>query len=336
MSVHENCGAANSRDTRRFRTSVHSTTQSIYDYTGHPYDVLTDFPSLNRGMAGIPYFTIIYIVLSIVAIYYVFMGILSVVTARCSSYTPMFREGFTTPDADEDTLTKSYYASLKKRALAVNKRVDAASALCETIRSRESDLDSDMCDVMRQIDDGVLQNYASNVPEGEYDMPADVQKERAAARKKRAEVYVQNQHVKFSEANEKTPLLECFSDATDAILLDLMDTVDSTDENLTEVEKSLKSLRSILSGKKLDKYFVTLKYNDKYIKDFVKTMNATREGFVDAPPPPGEQVNKLEERIAAVEAGIAELNSTTQRLIDTTKLQSKQLKQTKAVATKKF
>jgi hypothetical protein len=269
-------------------------------------------------MAGIPYFTIIYIVLSIVAIYYVFMGILSVVTARCSSYTPMFREGFTTPDADEDTLTKSYYASLKKRALAVNKRVDAASALCETIRSRESDLDSDMCDVMRQIDDGVLQNYASNVPEGEYDMPADVQKERAAARKKRAELYVQNQHVKFSEANEKTPLLECFSDATDAILLDLMDTVESTDE------------------KKLDKYFVTLKYNDKYIKDFVKTMNATREGFVDAPPPPGEQVNKLEERIAAVEAGIAELNSTTQRLIDTTKLQSKQLKQTKAVATKKF
>ena len=288
-------------------------------------------------MPGIPYFTVIYIVLSIVVIYYTFVGISSIISARCSSYTPMFREGFTTPDADDETLTKAFYASLKKRTLAVNKRVDAASALCETIRSRETDLDSDMCDVMRQIDDGVLQNYASNVPEGEYDMPADVQKERAAARKKRAEAYVQNQHTKFSEANDKTPLLECFSNETDAMLENVMDTIESTDENLTNVEKTLDSLRKELSGKKLDKYFVTLKYNDKYIKEFVKTMNATREGFVDAAAPtPGDQVNKLEERIGAVEAGIAELDTTTQKLTGATKLQSAQLKQTKAIAKKKF
>ena len=287
-------------------------------------------------MPGIPYFTIIYIVLSIVAIYYIFSGIASIVSARCSSYTPMFGEGFTTPDADDETLTKSFYASLKKRTLAVNKRVDAASALCETIRSKESDLGSEICDVTKQIDDGVLQNYASNVPEGEYDMPADVQKERAAARKKRAELYVQKQHAKFSEANDKTPLLECFSDETDAMLADVMDTIGSTDENLTELEKSLNSLRSVLSSKKLDSFFVTLKYNDKYIKDFVKTMNATREGFVDAAVPPGDQVNKLEERITVVEAGIAELDSATQKLDGTAKLQSRQLKQTKSVATKKF
>ena len=288
-------------------------------------------------MPSIPYFTITYIILSIVAIYYVFVGIISVVSARCGSYTPMFHEGFTTPDADDDTLTKSFYASLKKRALAVNKRVDAASELCETVRARGDELGGEMCDVTRQIDDGILQNYASNVPEGEYDMPADVQKERAAERKKRAAVYVQNQHLKFSEANDKTPLLECFSDETDAMLGDVMDTIESTDENLTNLEKSLDSLRAILSGKKLDTYFVTLKYNDKYIKDFVKSMNAAREGFIDAAAPtPGERVDKLEERISAAEAGIAEINSATQKLEGTTKLQAAQLKQTKAVAQKKF
>jgi len=288
-------------------------------------------------MPGIPYFTIIYIVLSIVAIYYVFTGIASVISVRCGAYMPAYREGFVTPDADDVTLTKAFYTSLKKRAAAVNKRVDAGSALYEIIRARESDLDSDMCDVMRQIDDGVLQNYASNVPEGEYDMPADVQKERAAARKKRAEVYVQNQHKKFSEANDNTPLLECFNNETDAMLDDVMDTIGSTDENLTTLEKNLDSLRKELSGKKLDKYFVTLKYNEKYIKDFVRSMNATREGFADAAAPtPGAMVDKLEERIGVVEAGITELDTSTQQLAGATKLQSTQLKQTKAVANKRF
>ena len=280
-------------------------------------------------MPGFPYFTIIYIVLSIVFIYYTFTGLIFVLSQLCGLYTPAYKEGFS--DEDEGALTRSYYASLTKRAAAVSKRADAASQLCETIRDKHNGLDGDICDVTRQIDDGILQNYASNVPEGEYEMPADVQKQRAADRKKRGELYVKAQRTKFSEMNDNKPLLECFSDETDALLADLNDSINSTDETVTNLEKDLESLRKELSTTRLDTYYTTLGYNNKYIKDLVKTMQATHEGF-DVPGTPGDRVNKLEMRVTIVEKTLNELSTTTQKFVDVTKLQSTQLKQTKAIA----
>jgi len=264
--------------------------------------------------------------------------IMNVITGQCKSYV----EGFD-DEAKEEGMTQAYYTSLHSRAKAVTKRVDAATKKAEAIQDMFSDLHGTICDVTNQIDDGISQNYSSNVSEDEYSLPADVQKKRAEARKKKGLGYVNSLRTKFSAEHDNTPLIECFEDAVRDSIVEEVNEVDSA---VATLDATMKQLQNEISDKQIAIYYTTLAYNDKYLKNMVKEMQKNIEGYEDVlnfkppvqPPTgnpsdePGERLSKLETRIVDIETQLATIEKAVTSFVNTAKLQKEQIKQTKSTS----
>jgi hypothetical protein len=296
---------------------------------------------------AVPYFQIVYIVLCVAVLYLMINAVIQVLTGRCgSSHDALIVEKF----ANEEEMTQAYYNSLHSRAATIKKRIEAANLYAEGIRDTFNGLHGDICDVTKQIDDGIAQNYSSNVSEDEYSLPADLQKKRAEERRQKSLVYVKSLHTKYSEANDKTPLLECFEDGDGDTLRDkIIDEVNETEASLTEMEKNVGQLRNEISDKQIAIYYTTLGYNDKYLKEMVKQMKAVSEGFASGPdfqplPPqptlpnqePGARLDRFLDRIVAAENTLGIMNGAVTKFKTGADLQKAQIKKTKAVSTKKY
>jgi hypothetical protein len=264
---------------------------------------------------------------------------MNVIAGQCKSYI----EGFDDDEAKEEGMTQAYYTSLHSRAKAVTKRVDTATKKAEAIQDMFSDLHGTICDVTNQIDDGISQNYSSNVSEDEYSLPADVQKKRAEARKKKGLVYMNSLRTKFSAEHDNTPLIECFEDAVRDSIVEEVNEVDSA---VATLDATMKQLQNEISDKQIAIYYTTLAYNDKYLKNMVKEMQKNIEGYEDvlkfktpAQPPtgnpsdePGERLSKLETRIAEIEIQLTTIEKAVTSFVNTAKVQKEQIKKTKAIS----
>ena len=294
---------------------------------------------LIRGPMNPLIIKVIYIVLCTVLLYYMLKTIMNVIAGQCKSYI----EGFDDDEAKEEGMTQAYYTSLHSRAKAVTKRVDTATKKAEAIQDMFSDLHGTICDVTNQIDDGISQNYSSNVSEDEYSLPADVQKKRAEARKKKGLVYMNSLRTKFSAEHDNTPLIECFEDAVRDSIVEEVNEVDSA---VATLDATMKQLQNEISDKQIAIYYTTLAYNDKYLKNMVKEMQKNIEGYEDvlkfktpAQPPtgnpsdePGERLSKLETRIAEIEIQLTTIEKAVTSFVNTAKVQKEQIKKTKAIS----
>jgi hypothetical protein len=242
------------------------------------------------------------------------------------------------------------------------------SGSVDDLQNRLGGLMKDICYVTLQVDEALAGNYASNVPEEEQSYPIEEQKKRADKRKVDSVKYVANLKKSFVETHNNIPLLECFNssgmtDDETAQLAGMRDNlnakIDETNSNLDQFDNSMITLQKEFAKERLQRYYTTLNYNDKYIKQMNRATAAAQsgeEGFanqddpnevLDFKPPkkqvdkqdpeanPAKRVNDLEEHYANSEAMFYKLLKTFNTYNNTAKKQTQQLKQAKAIVTDK-
>ena len=235
-------------------------------------------------IAHFPWFQILWIVLAIFLIYHLVNSILMLLTSGCKKRGPaLMIERFS-----DYKSSLQYFNGWAARNQAIATRIDNANTLVGAIRSNFSGLQSDICLVTNQIDDGLKGNYASNVPEDEYSLPAAEQKKRQDERRAKSETYIPKLKKSFSEANDGAELIECFADMTDEEFSylaskrdELSSAVDTTESNFKALLGDFNNLRGEVSDKQIAVFYNTLAYNDKYIKMLVQQMSKSPESFVD-------------------------------------------------------
>lgn len=284
-------------------------------------------------------YKVIYIVLCTVLLYYMLTTIMNVITGQCKRYV----EGFDDDEMKEEGMTQAYYTSLHSRVKALTKRADTATQKAEALQDMFGNLHGNICDVSNQINDGISQNYSSNVSEDEYSLPADVQKKRADARKKKSIAYVDSLRAKFSAQHDNTPLIECFEDPVRDSIVEEVNEVDSA---VATLDATMKQLQNEISEKQIAIYYTTLAYNDKYLKEMVKEMIKNTEGYEDVlnfktpvqaatgnpSDEPGARLSKLEIRIDEIERNLVIIEKVVTSFMNTAKLQKEQIKKTKSTS----
>jgi TolA-binding protein len=129
-----------------------------------------------------------------------------------------------------------------------------------------------------------------------------------------------------------------------------MEEVDELESNITQATDEFKIVRGNLSEKQIAVYYASLAYNDKNIKELLKTMQKVNEGFasgekeevLDFTPPklpstdmnrePHIRIPKLAERLQKLETEVAIVNKAMRVFTNTAKQQQKTVKQIKLVA----
>jgi len=254
---------------------------------------------------------------------------------------------------------KKYFSDLSARNSKYSKRIDACRDIIENVTGNFNGLHADICYVTNQVDESIAGNYASNVPEDERLLPPEEQAKRAEKRKVNATKYVNTLKNQFSEANDKTPIVECFDAITadesielDGIRTQLNADIDENESSINALEQDTQNLRNQISDKQIAIYYTSLAYNDKYLKELVRQMKKVNENFADAPSAevltfntpkssispdptkePGHRIALMEKKISTIENTLKTVNKAVQIFVNTIKLQRDQLKQTKAIAT---
>jgi hypothetical protein len=283
--------------------------------------------------------------------YYITMALASSCNKHCRF---LVQEGF-----DDFSDSKTYFNTLMKRCDAVNKNIGALNSKISEVENNFGTMQKDICYITLQVDEGLQGNYASNVPDDESTYPPEEQKKRAEQRKANSGKYLANLKKTFSESHDNVPLLECFS-SEDSNLSDeqnsqlqimrenLNSKISDVDGNLNGFDNSLINLQKEFSKDILKKYYVTLNYNDKYIKQMVSAAaSAGSEGYendvLDFKPGKSAQSTDdpskgYEERVAALEAhyqksvaNFKNLGDTLRKYNNTVKQQTAILKQSKKV-----
>lgn len=229
----------------------------------------------------------------------------------------IIREGFAS-----DSVT--YFEALDKRCDEINAKVDNLNS---QLSGSFEDLPKDICYVTQQIDESLAGNYASAVSSEENKYPPEEQKARAAKRKESGQKYVSNLKKSFVETHENTPLLECFADGAAAEADDLakqraaLDSkISDTASNLDALDNSIITLQKDLGKAKLQTYYTTLNYNDKYLRKLdASTGSAVQavEGFASAEEPAANSdgtlnfrpVSKSDDKSASLEDRVTTLES---------------------------
>jgi len=235
-------------------------------------------------IAHFPWFQIIWIMLAVFLIYHIVNAILTLLTSGCKKRGPaLMIERFSDYDS-----SLAYFNGWAARNQAISTRIDNANTMVGAIRSNFAGLQSDICLVTNQIDDGLKGNYASNVPEDEYNLPVAEQKKRQEDRRAKSETYIPKLKQSFSEANDGAQLVECFADMSDEQYAylgskrdELSSAVDTTESNFKALVGDFNNLRGEVSDKQIAIFYNTLAYNDKYIKMLVQQMSKSPESFVN-------------------------------------------------------
>ena len=288
----------------------------------------------------------IFLILCILIISYIFSKVKELLTYGCGRHAPaLMIEQF---GSDYDSSAK-YYKNLTKRLDDLDKLILKSTTRIDKIDSTFTSFQSDICYILNQVDDGIEGNYSSNVPEEEFKMTAAEQEKLKKERRVKAKTYVKNLKAAFIESRDKTPMLECFSNFSDsekAALQDgrsnLMDRINEVTSNLKGLTATLGKLKKSLSEKQIAMYYVSLQYNDKYLKQMLEEMTKKKEGFEDVlaePTVPQEQkdpadlIEALESEYKPIENEINTINSVLNKFVKVTAEQQILLKKTKAIGT---
>jgi hypothetical protein len=275
---------------------------------------------------------LLFILICIYFLFYMVKSIFYVLNGGCGKHKPgLVIERF----ANETDSSLAYFKRLSKRVNELDASLDKSNAQVDAILDKFNKFQADICYVTNQIDDGIEGNYASNVPDDERLLPAKDQKLRSDERKKKAKAYVKNLKNTYSESNKKIPLVECFEATTDDVdfekqsLLDNLDLVQGKFKNLTD---NLTGLKKTLNEKQISMYYVSLRYNDKYLKQLLKAAtNPTKEGFTSKADP-ASQIETLESDYQLSIVEIAEIQKNVDKFIEIVNLQKEGLKQAKGPA----
>lgn len=280
-----------------------------------------------------PIFHLLLILICIYFLFYMIKMIFYVLSGGCGRHKPgLMIERF----ANETDSSLAYFQRLSKRVNTLDSDIDKSIAQVDSILDKFNGFQADICYVTKQIDDGLEGNYVSNVPEDEQLLPAKDQKIRSDERKKKAKNYVKNLKNTYSEQNKKVPLVECFNattidvDSEKQSLLDNLDSVTGKFKNLTD---NLTGLKNTLSASQVSMYYVSLGYNDKYLKQLLKAVsNPSKEGFAVSMDP-ASQIETLESDYQLTNVEIAEIQKQVDKFVKNVKLQQEGLKQAKGPAT---
>jgi hypothetical protein len=259
--------------------------------------------------------------------------------------------------SSEGESSKKYFKNMSLKVGELNKQLEGVRSVVAEMKERNSGLHEEICYITDQVDESIKGNYVGNVPEEEYKLPADQQAKRKALREQKADAYIKEGKKRFSESYEKTPLIECFDAITEdekpeieEVKQRLMEEVDELESNITQATDEFKIVRGNLSEKQIAVYYASLAYNDKNIKELLKTMQKVNEGFasgekeevLDFTPPklpstdmnrePHIRIPKLAERLQKLETEVAIVNKAMRVFTNTAKQQQKTVKQIKLVA----
>lgn len=228
------------------------------------------------GKPQIPYGEFLIIIIGLIVTILLLVLISNLLSIGCGK----FRPGLIVEAFDDDP---SYSDKLEKRLNDLDSAIEKDSDLIDTHSNTMSDFSTNSCYITKQIDDSLQSNYVSSVPEAEYKLPPDVQKKRAAVRQENSTKYILNLKKDYIKGKRNVPMIECFDsdpNADDSSINDSLNShIGETTNNLKALGEKLKDLRKTVSDKQLGMYYVSLAYNDKYIKQSVKVTNSLNEGF---------------------------------------------------------
>ena len=305
------------------------------------------------------YTQILFLTIFLYLLYYFVRLIVYIAYAnKCNNCQYIVREGFS---ATADSVT--YFQALDKRCDEINSKVDRLNS---QLTGSFDDLPKDICYVTRQIDESLSGNYAGAVGPEESKYSAEEQKARAATRKEAGQRYVTNQKKAFVESHDAIPLLECFAGAAgDEDLASQRAALDAkisdTASNLDALDNSMIALQKDLGKAKLQTYYTTLNYNDKYLrkldsstgkaveavegfaadKSYIDSPNSNSDGTLNFKPvsKSDDKSASLEERVTSLESHygkskeqFTKLSKTLNLYKNTVKKQTEKVKKYKGMA----
>ena len=253
-----------------------------------------------------PIFQVILIIICVYILVYMVKTIMSVFKYGCNRH----RAGLMIERFNSETDSSiAYFKRLNKKTKSLDSNFDKSIAQIEDIKESFIDLKRDICYVLNQIDDGLEGNYASNVPDDEASLPADLQASRAKERKLKAKTYVTQLKKSYFK---DTPIIECFSNEDDvsSVKNSLMEDLQSVQDKFTTLKSNLSDLKASISDAQIAIYNVSLGYNDKYLTKLLKMVTA-KEGFMSEEDPVS-QIENLESDYKPIVNEIAEI----QKMID--------------------
>ena len=217
---------------------------------------------------------LIFLIFIILLLTYFYSQISGLLSMRCGGHAPaLMIEQF---GSDYDSSTQ-YYKNLNKRLDELDKNIQKSTKNIDKIDSAFTSFQSDICYILNQVDDGIKGNYSSNVPEEEYKLPNEEQEKRKKERQRKGVIYVSNLKKAFVEARGGGPMLECFANMTEDETANLKDTRMNLMDRISEVTNSLKDLTSTLhklknslSETQIAMYYMTIQYNEKYLKQMIE------------------------------------------------------------------
>jgi len=218
---------------------------------------------------GLPHGEFIIILIGLVITILLLVAISSLMSVGCGK----FQKGLIVESFEDGGGDGDYTEKLKKRLQILDKKIESDNALIESFTEELNNFNPEVCYITKQIDDSLQSNYASNVPESEYKLAPEIQKERNEARKIKSKKYIANLKDDFVKSKNGESMLECFENDG------LNSHIDETTNNLKNLNDKFINVQKTVSDKQLGVYYITLAYNDKYIKQSVKVANVLNEGF---------------------------------------------------------
>jgi len=236
--------------------------------------------------------------------------------------------------ANENDSSLAYFQKLQKRVGALDSKIEQSAAQVNNILTKYNGFQADICTVMKEIDDGLEGNYASNVPDDERLLPEAEQKLRSETRKEKAKLYVKNLKITHSNVNKKIPIVECFNASSEDVGVEkqsLLENLDLVQRKFLNLKENLAGLKKTLSESQISMYYVSLGYNEKYLKQLLKAAsNPTKEGFETEAEDPASQIQTMESEYEPLLNEIAEIQKSVDKFTEIIKLQKAGLKQAKA------
>jgi len=159
----------------------------------------------------------------------------------------------------------------------------------------------------------------------------------------------------FEKLHSDEKILECFENANDGLISHIDDTADA----IAKLKDKFANVQKVVSDKQIGVYYISLAYNDKYIKQSTKVANSLNEGFAEevidfsnmpkraksekgvatgnaegaeaAEAAPITQIEKLEEDYETLSKKISQLAKKVRVIKNTIDLQKKTLDQSMAI-----
>lgn len=193
----------------------------------------------------------------------------------------MFARSITCSDSPAN-MYEHFESSADATVSAMKKRTEQLRALKERIQSDMDNLNEssdDICNILKEVEDSYVSNSMAPTDETEYSLPADIQSQRKAERKRRALLRFKEEQKLYGTIYKK-PILECF-------YADGADVAAAEAELIVEVDNMralLDTAEIKMSATRLEKTRGLMGFTGQQLKKVVDTMTSKpTEGWADVP-----------------------------------------------------